>query len=161
MLTANGRLQQRLTDPRFGHWRTYWVQVEGTPVPSQLDALCRGVVIQKQRTRPARVDHLPTECWQALPEREPPIRKRKSIPTSWLTISLTEGRNRQVRRMTAAIGLPTLRLIRYSMDLMDGGPPLSLNDLRPGEWRAVTPDEQDRLTALLKRTPRHRSRSRP
>ena len=161
LLTANGRLQQRLTDPRFGHWRTYWVQVEGTPVPSQLDALCRGVVIQKQRTRPARVDHLASECWQALPEREPPIRKRKSIPTSWLTISLTEGRNRQVRRMTAAVGLPTLRLIRHSMDLMDGGPPLSLNDLRPGEWRAVTPDEQDRLTALLKRTPRHRSRSRP
>lgn len=161
MLTANGRLQQRLTDPRFGHWRTYWVQVEGMPVASQLDALRQGVVVQKQRTRPARVDHLASEYWQALPEREPPIRTRQSIPTAWLTISLTEGRNRQVRRMTAAVGLPTLRLIRHSMDLMDGGPPLSLSDLRSGEWRAVTPNEQDRLMALLKRPARNRSRSRP
>ncbi|MAN20439.1 23S rRNA pseudouridine2457 synthase [Synechococcus sp. A18-25c] len=161
LLTANGRLQQRLTDPRFGHWRTYWVQVEGTPIPSQLEALRQGVVVQKQRTRPARVEPLTTACWQALPEREPPIRTRRSIPTTWLKISLTEGRNRQVRRMTATVGLPTLRLIRHSVDLMDGGPPLSLDNLGSGEWRAVTANEQDRLMALLKRPARHRSTSQP
>ena len=160
LLTANGRLQQRLTDPRFGHWRTYWVQVEGTPVPSQLDALRQGVVIQKQRTRPARVELLAADCWQVLPEREPPIRTRLSIPTSWLKLSLTEGRNRQVRRMTAAVGLPTLRLIRQSIDLMDGGPALSLNTLAPGQWRAVTSSEQERLKALLKRPATRQSRSR-
>ena len=97
----------------------------------------------------------------ALPEREPPIRTRRSIPTTWLKISLTEGRNRQVRRMTATVGLPTLRLIRHSVDLMDGGPPLSLDNLGSGEWRAVTANEQDRLMALLKRPARHRSTSQP
>lgn len=129
-------------------------------MPSQLDALRQGVVIQKQRTRPARVELLAADCWQVLPEREPPIRTRLSIPTSWLKLSLTEGRNRQVRRMTAAVGLPTLRLIRQSIDLMDGGPALSLNTLAPGQWRTVTSSEQERLKALLKRPATRQSRSR-
>jgi len=150
ILTENGRLQQRITDPRFGHWRTYWVQVEGLIEDSQLKSLEQGLVIQGQRTRPARAARLETNLWCDLPERTPPIRVRRSIPTSWLSISLREGRNRQVRRMTAAVGLPTLRLIRRSIDLMDGAPPLSLEGLEPGQWRPVSRPEQQRLKALLK-----------
>ena len=150
ILTENGRLQQRVTDPRFGHWRTYWVQVEGLIEESQLTALEQGLVIQGQRTRPARAARLDANLWCDLPERTPPIRVRRSIPTSWLSISLREGRNRQVRRMTAAVGLPTLRLIRRSIDLMDGAPPLSLEGLEPGQWRPVSRTEQQRLKALLK-----------
>ena len=150
ILTENGRLQQRITDPRFGHWRTYWVQVEGLIEESQLTALEQGLVIQGQRTRPARAARLDAHLWCDLPERTPPIRVRRSIPTSWLSISLREGRNRQVRRMTAAVGLPTLRLIRRSIDLMDGAPPLSLEGLEPGQWRPVSGTEQQRLKALLK-----------
>lgn len=150
ILTENGRLQQRITDPRFGHWRTYWVQVEGLIEESQLTALEQGLVIQGQRTRPARAARLDADLWCDLPERTPPIRVRRSIPTSWLSISLREGRNRQVRRMTAAVGLPTLRLIRRSIDLMDGAPPLSLEGLEPGQWRPVSGTEQQRLKALLK-----------
>jgi len=150
ILTESGRLQQRITDPRFGHWRTYWVQVEGLVENSQLNALEQGVVIQGKRTRPARAASLDPNFWCDLPERTPPIRVRRSIPTSWLSISLREGRNRQVRRMTAAVGLPTLRLIRRSIDLMDGDQPLSLEGLEPGQWRPISQKEQQRLTALLK-----------
>jgi len=150
ILTENGRLQQRLTDPRFGHWRTYWVQVEGLADHGHLAALEQGVVIKGQRTRPARATSLDSSFWCDLPERTPPIRERRSIPTSWLSISLREGRNRQIRRMTAAVGLPTLRLIRRSIDLMDGGPPLSLEGLAPGQWRPVNSTEEERLKALLK-----------
>ena len=150
ILTENGRLQQRLTDPRFGHWRTYWVQVEGLADDVQLAALEQGLVIKGQRTRPARASSLDPSLWRELPERTPPIRERRSIPTSWLSISLREGRNRQIRRMTAAVGLPTLRLIRSNIDLMDGNPPLSLEGLVPGQWRPVKPEEQERLKALLR-----------
>lgn len=150
ILTENGRLQQRLTDPRFGHWRTYWVQVEGLADEAQLAALAHGVVIKGQRTRPARASVLEASLWRDLPERTPPIRERRSIPTSWLSISLREGRNRQIRRMTAAVGLPTLRLIRRSIDLMDGGPPLSLEGLDPGQWRSLQSAEHQRLSALLR-----------
>ena len=150
LLTENGRLQQRLTDPRFGHWRTYWVQVEGLADDAQLDSLEQGVVIKGQRTRPARASSLAPSIWRELPERTPPIRERRSIPTSWLSISLREGRNRQIRRMTAAVGLPTLRLIRRSVDLMDGDPPLSIEGLASGQWRPVKPPEQERLKALLR-----------
>ena len=157
LLTANGRLQQRLTDPRLGHWRTYWVQVEGSPDQAQLDALCDGVMVKKQVTRPARAQRLAAEHQQTLTQRNPPIRSRLSIPTAWLELSLREGRNRQVRRMTAAVGLPTLRLIRHSIDLMDGGPPLSLRGLASGQWRELAPDEHQRVVALLNRQPRRRS----
>ena len=157
LLTDQGRLQQRLTDPRFGHWRSYWVQVEGHPDDDQLQRLREGVEIQRQRTLPARVRWLQGEEIPSLPERDPPIRVRATIPTSWLELSLREGRNRQVRRMTAAVGLPTLRLVRCRIDLMDGGKALDLNDLPAGRWRSVTNAEQERLNRLLSsRVPRPR-----
>ena len=157
LLTDQGRLQQRLTDPRFGHWRSYWVQVEGHPEDMQLQRLREGIEIQRQRTRPARASWLQAENIPLLQERDPPIRVRATIPTSWLELSLREGRNRQVRRMTAAVGLPTLRLVRCRIDLMDGGDALDLNGLSTGCWRTVTSAEQDRLNRLLSsRVPRPR-----
>jgi len=149
LLTSNGRLQQQLTDPRFGHWRTYWAQVEGVPDEQRLQQLRDGVVIQQKRTRPAKARWLQGEAVPELEERTPPVRWRASIPTSWIELCLREGRNRQVRRMTAAVGLPTLRLIRSSIDLMDGGPPLNLEGLAQGCWRATTAEEQTRLTSLI------------
>jgi 23S rRNA pseudouridine2457 synthase len=146
LLTANGRLQQRLTDPRWGHWRRYWAQVEGLCGDGALQRLREGVLIQGQRTLPAKARALEDP---GLPPRDPPIRQRASIPTSWLELELREGRNRQVRRMTAAVGLPTLRLLRVAIDLMDGGPCLSLEGLAPGQWREVTPSEHERLERLL------------
>ncbi len=151
LLTANGRLQQRLTDPAWGHWRRYWVQVEGLASDEQLDALCNGLMIQGHRTLPARAERLADP---QLPDRNPPIRQRRHIPTSWLQIELREGRNRQVRRMTAAVGLPTLRLLRVAIDLMDGEPPLSLAGLEPGQWREPNDHEQQRLKALLQQPKR-------
>lgn len=148
LLTDHGRLQQRLTDPRWGHWRHYWVQVEGQPCGDALASLRRGVLVQGRPTLPARVAPLDPP---PLPERQPPIRQRLSVPTSWLEIALREGRNRQVRRMTAAVGLPTLRLLRVAIDLMDGEPPLRLEGLGVGQWRAVTASEQRRLAALISR----------
>ena len=149
ILTSNGRLQQRLTDPRFGHWRSYWAQVEGTPNTDQLQQLRDGVVVQGRRTLPAKAQWLQGQEQPQLPNRTPPIRYRAAIPTSWLQLSLTEGRNRQVRRMTAAVGLPTLRLVRCCIDLMDNGPPLDLAGLQPGTWRAVRAVEQERLNRLI------------
>lgn len=162
LLTANGRLQQRLTDPAFGHWRRYWVQVEGegSGQPAAIAALRAGVLVQGQRTLPARARVLDSnQVAQAqLPERDPPIRHRLNVPTSWLEIELREGRNRQVRRMTAAVGLPTLRLIRTAIDLMDGQAPLSLAGLQPGQWRWCDPSEHERLQSLLRlRAPRGRA----
>ena len=136
VLTSNGRLQQQLTNPRFGHWRTYWVQVEGTPQHHQLQQLRDGITVQGYRTRPAKAAWLKAEAIPTIRDRIPPIRVRATIPTHWLEISLMEGRNRQVRRMTAAVGLPTLRLVRHTIDLMDGGTPLTLKGLEPGAWRA-------------------------
>ena len=156
LLTADGRLQQRLTDPRFGHWRTYWVQVEGTATDKQLHQLRDGVLVQGRQTLPARAQRLRHDQFQHWPDRVPPIRERRSIPTDWLELSLREGRNRQVRRMTAAVGLPTLRLIRSAIDLMDGGLPLNLNGLPPGAWRPVSPEERLRLQALLSRPAQRR-----
>lgn len=147
LLTGDGRLQHRLTDPRWGHWRTYWVQVEGEPSDANLNALRRGLDIQGRRTLPARAQRI---LDPQLGERQPPIRQRRSIPTAWLEIQLREGRNRQVRRMTAAVGLPTLRLVRVAMDLMDGGDPLTLEGLAAGQWRVVSPAEDLRLTALVR-----------
>ena len=151
LLTDQGRLQQRLTDPRFGHWRSYWVQVEGVPDAQQLERLRAGIEIQGQRTLPARASWLQGDQQPSLPERDPPVRFRARIPTSWLELSLREGRNRQVRRMTAAVGLPTLRLVRCRIDLMDGGAALDLTDLPQGHWRSVNAGEQKRLDQLLSR----------
>lgn len=158
VLTSNGRLQQQLTNPRFGHWRTYWVQVEGTPQHHQLQQLRDGITVQGHRTRPAKAAWLKAEAIPTIRDRIPPIRVRATIPTHWLEISLMEGRNRQVRRMTAAVGLPTLRLVRHTIDLMDGGTPLTLKGLEPGVWRAVSKDEDSRLVQLLKgSTPRNQA----
>ena len=154
LLTANGPLQRRLTDPACGHWRRYWVQVEGDAAgqPGALAQLRRGVAVQGRRTLPARVTLLAAETIRAaaLPERDTPIRHRSRVPTSWIAMELREGRNRQVRRMTAAVGLPTLRLIRTAIDLMDGQPPLDLEGLQPGAWRRCDAGEAARLAALLK-----------
>lgn len=148
LLTNNGRLQHRLSDPRFHHPRTYWVQVEGIPDEAALNQLRRGVVIQDYRTRPASVQQLPEE--PALPPRQPPIRFRKTVPTSWLEITLTEGRNRQVRRMTASVGFPTLRLVRVAIAIARGKhlTQLHLDGLEPGQWRDLTPAELDVLQKL-------------
>jgi len=132
LLTDNGQLQHRLSDPKFQHTKTYWVQVENIPTDGAIAQLRRGVTIQNYRTRPAIVDRLDEPD---LPPRDPPIRFRKNIPTAWLEITLTEGKNRQVRRMTAAVGFPTLRLVRVAIAQ------LRLGDLSPGQWRDLTPEE--------------------
>jgi 23S rRNA pseudouridine2457 synthase len=133
LLTNDGPLQHRLSDPKFAHPRTYWVQVERMPDEAALQQLRQGVTIQTYRTRPAQVHLLEIE--PELPPREPPIRFRKNVPTAWLEMTLTEGRNRQVRRMTASVGFPTLRLVRV------GIADLRLTGLTPGQWRDVTPAE--------------------
>jgi 23S rRNA pseudouridine2457 synthase len=132
LLTDDGPLQHRLTDPSFGHPRTYWVQVEGTPTPAALLQLETGVTIQGYRTQPAQVRVI---AQPDLPPRIPPIRYRNSIPVSWIEITLREGRNRQVRRMTAAVGLPTLRLVRVALGA------LRINGLEPGAWRDLNATE--------------------
>ena len=133
LLTDDGALQHRLSNPKFEHPRTYWVQVERIPGESELRRLREGVTIQGYRTRPAQVHLLEKE--PALPPRNPPIRFRKTVPTAWLEIVLCEGRNRQVRRMTAAVGHPTLRLVRVAIG------DLQLEGIAPGEWRDLTPAE--------------------
>ena len=137
LLTNNGKLQHRLCDPKFEHQRTYWVQVERIPDEEALRQLQQGVLIQNYRTRPAKVQMLSVE--PNLPPREPPIRFRKNVPTSWLEIKITEGRNRQVRRMTAAVGYPTLRLVRVAIAH------LRLEGLELGQWRDLTPAELEPL----------------
>jgi 23S rRNA pseudouridine2457 synthase len=150
VLTDEGVLQQRLTDPRWGHWRRYWAQVEGQPSDADLEPLRTGINLQGRPTLPARARPLADrEVDQAcLGERTPAIRLRRFLPTSWIELELREGRNRQVRRMTAAVGLPTLRLLRVAIDLMDGDPPLDLAGLAAGQWRHVTPIESQRLERL-------------
>lgn len=155
LLGNDGRLQHRLCEPKYGHLRTYWVQVEGIPKEEAIAALRSGVKIQDYQTRPARVEKLASE--PMLPERIPPIRYRKQIPTSWLEVSLTEGKNRQVRRMTAAVGYPTLRLVRVaiaSYPTPQKGSPhfatnpypiLSLQGLDLGQWRELSAAERQAL----------------
>jgi 23S rRNA pseudouridine2457 synthase len=137
LLTNDNALKHRLTDPRFGHTRTYLVQVERIPDEPALELLRNGVTIERERTRPAAVRLLAEG--PLLPPRSVPIRFRKSVPTAWIELTLQEGRNRQVRKMTAAAGHPTLRLVRISVGT------LTLAGLQPGEHRTLTPAE---VTAL-------------
>jgi len=137
LLTNDGQLKHRLIDPQFEHPRTYWVQVEKTPTEESLQKLRSGVTIQGYRTKPAIAKLLDTE--PELPERNPPIRFRANIPTAWIEMTLTEGKNRQVRKMTAAVGFPTLRLVRVAIAH------LSLGDLAVGQWRNLTPTELQEL----------------
>ena len=144
LLSDEPCLNHLLLDPAHGHWRGYLVQVEGVPDQTALDRFARGgLSIQGHRTRPCKVRVL--DPAPEVPPRDPPIRVRRAIPTTWLHIELTEGKNRQVRRMTAAIGHPTLRLIRSSMS------DLELGDLPPGHWRPLTPDERGSLPSARRR----------
>ena len=134
LLSDEARWNARILDPQRGHEREYWVQVEGLPGTKELRRLEAGVLIQGRRMLPCRVSRLDPAppIWP----RDPPIRYRKTVPDSWLRIALKEGKNRQVRRMTAAVGYPTLRLIRVRI----AG--LILGDLSPGEWRIVEAAEE-------------------
>lgn len=140
LLTDDKALQHRLSDPKFKIEKTYWVQVDGTPTEEALLQLEQGVLIKDVRTAPAKVRLLEEDpqVW----ERSKPIRFRKNIPTSWIEIKISQGMNRQVRRMTAAVGFPTLRLIRPVIG------PLSLGNLQPGEYRALTPAEVTKLKTI-------------
>ncbi len=129
LLTDDGGLAHRITDPRHKLAKTYLVQVEGDPDTTALDRLRRGVVLKDGPTRPAEVHRIDAPGW--LWPRDPPVRFRKTVPDGWLELTIGEGRNRQVRRMTAAVGLPTLRLIRVRV----GG--VELAGLAPGSWRPV------------------------
>jgi 23S rRNA pseudouridine2457 synthase len=125
LLTDDGKLQNHLANPRFKTWKTYLVQVEGIPEDSALQQLREGVVLKDGLTKPAKAITIqPPDLWP----RDPPVRFRASIPTTWLEIKIREGRNRQVRRMTAAVGYPTLRLVRKNIGQWQ------LGSLKPGEW---------------------------
>ncbi|MGP8308190.1 pseudouridine synthase [Vibrio sp. YIC-376] len=128
VLTNDGILQAKLTQPTSKSPKTYWVQVDGEPKEEDLDKLRKGVELKDGMTLPAKVEVMAApEIW----ERTPPVRFRANIPTTWLAITIIEGRNRQVRRMTAHIGFPTLRLVRFSMGSIE------LSDLQPGEWKEI------------------------
>ena len=151
LLTDDGPMQHRLSHPKFYHYRQYWVQVERVPSEDALVQLRQGVVIRGYKTRPAIVRKI---AEPDLPPRDPPIRYRKQVPTAWLEMTLSEGKNRQVRRMTAAVGFPTLRLVRSALHLdasrgremqRRGGNSLTLVGLEPGQWRELTPQERKRL----------------
>jgi 23S rRNA pseudouridine2457 synthase len=151
ILTNDTGLNHTLLDPLHQHWRTYWIQVEGTIGSETLRQLEQGVIIRPQKkdykTLPAKVGLLQEPI--SLPERNPPVRFRKSIPTSWIFLSLREGKNRQVRRMTAAVGFPTLRLVRVAIE------GLELQGMLPGDVREVA---QQELYALLNLKPENRHR---
>ncbi|WP_417843735.1 rRNA large subunit pseudouridine synthase E [Thalassospira sp.] len=142
LLTDNGPLNAQIAHPKYKKTKTYWVQVDGEPDDAALNALRKGVMLKDGMTLPASVRRIdePTRLW----ERDPPVRFRKSIPTSWLELIISEGRNRQVRRMTAAVGFPTLRLVRYAIG------DWTLDGLCPGQWREIdvpAPKSQPRSTA--------------
>jgi len=132
LLTDDGKLQHCIAHPRHKMEKTYWVQVEGEVDETALEALRRGIVLKDGPTRPARVECIDEP---AIWPRTPPIRYRAQIPTSWLALTISEGRNRQVRRMTAAVGFPTLRLIRCAIG------PWPLDGMLPGEWRELPIEE--------------------
>ena len=146
ILTDDGHLQHRISDPRHKLPKTYWVQVEGVITEQALQRLRQGVELKDGMTRPAAARALAApDIWP----RHPPIRQRAAIPTSWLELTISEGRNRQVRRMTAAVGFPTLRLIRHAVG------PWTLDNLKPGEWREVPcPPELLKLLPDKKHSPR-------
>ena len=126
LLTDDGRLAHRLTDPRHKQAKTYWVQVEGEPTEVQIQALCGGVLLNDGPTLPVQARRIePPALWP----RDPPVRFRKTVADAWLELAIREGRNRQVRRMTAAVGLPTLRLVRIAIGAH------RLGALPPGQWR--------------------------
>ena len=139
-LTNDGKVNHTLLDPRYGHRRTYLVQIERTPTESDLQRLRDGIIIEKKKTLPSEVRLLDTE--PDVPERAIPIRFRKNVPTAWLELTLREGRNRQVRKMTAAIGFPTLRLVRIAIES------ITLNHLSPGEHRELSAHDVHTLLNL-------------
>lgn len=145
LLTDDGTLQQRITHPSGKLWKRYWVQVEGTISDAALEMLCAGIALKDGPTAPAQAQRItePHGLWP----RDPPVRYRKSVPDSWLELGIHEGRNRQVRRMTAAVGFPTLRLIRCAIG------PVTLDGLPPGQWREV-----DRRSLALPRSATTRGR---
>ena len=136
LLTDNGVLQQKIANPRHKLWKTYWVQVEGEPTDQALNKLCQGVQLKDGPTRPAKVTRIatPEKLWP----RDPPVRFRQSIPDCWLQLAIREGRNRQIRRMTAAVGYPTLRLVRCQVGNW------SLGAMKPGEHQQITVPNNDR-----------------
>lgn len=138
LLTDDGALQAQIASPRFKMPKTYLVQVEGLPSDETLASLRSGVPLNDGHTRPAKVDRIdPPDLWP----RNPPVRFRKSVPDQWLSLTITEGRNRQVRRMTAAVGHPTLRLVRWQIG------DWTLDGLAPGEWRFVEPPTRPARTS--------------
>lgn len=141
LLTDDGGLQAKIADPRHHLEKTYWAQVEGVPEEAELEPLRRGIALSDFRALPARVARMdePVALWS----RDPPIRFRQAIPTSWLALQIREGKNRQVRRMTAAVGYPTLRLVRAAIGA------LTLDGLAPGEWRRMEGDARQ-LYKILK-----------
>jgi 23S rRNA pseudouridine2457 synthase len=141
LLTNDNEVNNRLTDPRFDHARTYLVQIEGIPSNSAIEQLREGVIIQGKMTRQSEVRLL--EQVPDLPARTPAIRERKTIPTAWVEITLREGRNRQVRKMTAAVGFPTLRLVRTKIG------ELSIGKLKPGESRQLSREEAEKLRSSI------------
>ena len=156
LLTDDGPMQHRLSHPKFGHRRQYWAQVEqaanSSPLEASLEKLRRGgIPIRNYHTRPAQVRAIAPP---PLSPRNPPIRYRKQIPTTWIELILSEGKNRQVRRMTAAVGFPSLRLVRSALLLPSSArrsqteKPLTLAGLKPGQWRDLTPEE-------IRTLPRH------
>jgi 23S rRNA pseudouridine2457 synthase len=140
LLTDHGPLQHRLSNPEFGHPRTYWVQVERIPDESAFNRLRCGIEVQDYISRPAKVQPIADPD---LPPRDPPIRYRRQVPTAWIEMTLTEGRNRQVRRMTAAVGFPTLRLVRVAIAH------LRLDGLAPGQWRLLSQAEVKQLYRMV------------
>ncbi len=143
LLTSDGKLAHQITHPRHKLKKVYLVQVENIPDETALEQLRRGVVVKGKRTRPAQAELL-TEEPNLFPRSEP-IRYRRNIPTAWLKITLQEGRKRQIRHMTAAVGYPTLRLVRVAIG------PITLDDLAPGQWRDLAPTELGFLRASLRK----------
>lgn len=149
LLSDEGNIVKYLLEPKFAHPRRYWVQIEGVPTKEDMERLTRGVLIQDYTTRSCKAWFLGEADTMRLPERIPPIRERKNIPTTWIVLELTEGKNRQVRRMTAAIGFPTLRLVRVQI----GEYMLPFSQTSPTQWESGVWNKlngQERLSLLGK-----------